>query len=480
MPIDERQAAPPRLSDGRDPVAGALREARRGALPNAVQEAAAWRRLQAPAHIARPRWRMAVALAAGAAAALVLAQVAHRRAPMVVPRPEVAATPARSVAPIAPQPAPQRTAPPAQAVAAPEAAPLRLALAARPRPLPTGRAALDREATVEVGAGTVARASGDAAWVRVIVERGDVRLRVAKRFAGGPGFEVAAGPYRFRVLGTAFRVARGAPAGERDERIDLWVEEGRVAISRGGRALGVVEAGGHWTGRAAAPAGSPAPRMRGVPAPEQTGAATAAPPPASPAEGPAPPRARCADLAAAPETAREAVGCYLQASRGGGVAAETALYEVGRLRRDELDDAAGALQAFQLYRTRFPRGMLRAEVDLSIVELLPKVNRHREALYEIGRLLAQGGGRERGAELLMLRGNIYREVLEDFDRAERDYAAVEAARAPGVGEATFFRGVCLQALGRAAEARAAFQRYLATGPRRFSDEARRRTLRLPR
>jgi hypothetical protein len=43
-----------------------------------------------------------------------------------------------------------------------------------------------------------------------------------------------------------------------------------------------------------------------------------------------------------------------------------------------------------------------------------------------------------------------------------------------VDEATFFRGACLQSLGRADEARAALERYLAAGRRPFSDEARRR------
>jgi hypothetical protein len=193
-------------------------------------------------------------------------------------------------------------------------------------------------------------------------------------------------------------------------------------------------------------------------------------------------RSRCAELGERSATAREAVSCYLAVGRGDGLAAETALYEVARLRRDVLGDGAGALEALQLSRARFPAGMLRQEVDLSIVELLPKLNRHREAIDEIGRLLAQGGGLERGvdsaAELHVLRGNIYREVLEDFARAERDYADAEEARAPVVGDATFFRGVCLQALGRADDARGVFNRYLAAGRGRFADEARRRLERL--
>jgi tetratricopeptide (TPR) repeat protein len=182
----------------------------------------------------------------------------------------------------------------------------------------------------------------------------------------------------------------------------------------------------------------------------------------------------CEELAASSSTARDAVNCYLADSHESGRASEMALYEAGRVRRDELGDVAGALEAFEQYRTRFPNGMLRSEADLSIVELLPKLGRHREALDEIGRLLTRAGGQERAAELYLLRGNIFREVLEDFAGAERDYAAAEAALAPEAGEATFFRGVCLQALGRAAEARAAFERYLGAGPGRFGEEARRR------
>ena len=196
------------------------------------------------------------------------------------------------------------------------------------------------------------------------------------------------------------------------------------------------------------------------------------------AEGPSP-RATCATLGANASTARDAVACYLVVARDGGPAAETALFEIARLRRDVLGDGAGALAALQEARTRFPTGRLRQEVDLSIVELLPDLNRHNEAIEEIGRLLAEGHDLERTAELRVMRGDIYREVLEDFGHAERDYAAAEEARAPTVGDATFLRGVCLQALGRTAEARATFERYLAAaGAERFADEARRRLQRL--
>jgi tetratricopeptide (TPR) repeat protein len=188
----------------------------------------------------------------------------------------------------------------------------------------------------------------------------------------------------------------------------------------------------------------------------------------------------CATLAENAANAREAVACYLEVARGEDLAAEAALVEIARLRRDVLGDGAGALAALQESRTRFPSGLLRDEVDLSFVELLADLNRHNEAIEEIGRLLADGHGVERTAELRVMRGNIYREVLEDYGHAERDYAAAEEARAPAVGDATFFRGICLQALGRTAEARAAYERYLAAGAARFADEADRRLQRLGR
>jgi ferric-dicitrate binding protein FerR (iron transport regulator) len=470
-PVDER------LSEGDDEVAAALREIRRVPPPTPGQESAAWRRLSAPSrHGGGAVWVAAASVVA--AAVLVLSARRDHAGAVVATRAPAPARPESAAAPATPAAAAHA---PARARAAqPPQHQTRLALAARPCPLPVGLAALADEATVEVGAGTRARASADDGLVRVVVDRGEVLLHVDKRTFGGPAFEVAAGPYRFRVLGTKFRVARSAST---TDRVELWVEEGRVAVSWRGRELGIVEAGGYWAGRATRVAARAPTVVADATAatPPPGDVAEAEPPaPAAPARGGLSSRTLCAELAASPATARDAVNCYLGSGDSDGVASETALFEAARLRRDALRDAAGALETFQLYRARFPRGMLRAEVDLSIIELLPKLNRHREAVEEIGRMLAGDGGRERAAELLFLRGNIYREVLEDFARAERDYAGVEAVRAPEVGDATFFRGVCLQAVGRADEARAAFERYLAAGPARFTEEATRRLRRLAR
>jgi FecR protein len=501
--------APARLIDGPSAIAGALRDVRRAALPSSAEEGAAWRRVaRERARGSRPRgWRRGGAAFAAAVAVVALVAFVHSRprrgaqalGPAVSQAPGVLAVTGQgsSRAPAASQPPAAARAPaqpPASSSAAnpapaPAGQPPRIALRRAEQRLATGAGALADEATVEVAPGTVARASADPAWIRVTVERGEVALHVAKRVAGGPGFEVAAGPYRFRVLGTRFRVARRAPEGERDVgRVDLWVDEGRVAVTRGGWPLGVIEAGGHWAGRGLtrpaprASAAVPAPASAATPPVPADGAAlAAAPAPASAEPAPGTSRGACAEFAMSTATMRDAVACYLAEMERGGIATETALYEVARLRRDELDDPAGALEALELYRARFPRGMLRPEVDLSIIDLLAKLNRHHDALAEIGRVLREDPGRARAAELLLRRANIYRGVLGDCGRAEHDYAVVEQLRAPAVDDASFFRGACLQSLGRADEARVELRRYLdAADPRAFGDEARRRLDRLAR
>jgi hypothetical protein len=151
--------------------------------------------------------------------------------------------------------------------------------------------------------------------------------------------------------------------------VRLAVEEGKVAVHRETRLLSVVAAGESWT-----------PPVR---------TAVARPP----------------DL----------------------LAHELAAYELGRARRDR-GDLAGALAAFRDCRRRFPRGPLRPEVDLSIVELLPRLGRFQEALDESAAFLAAHPRGERTAELRRLRGNIYRDGLKDPVGAQREYEL--AGRAP--------------------------------------------------
>lgn len=140
-----------------------------------------------------------------------------------------------------------------------------------------------------------------------------------------------------------------------------------------------------------APARTPAPL---VPAqsPEDTGAARAD-------------VSECLQLARRGERA-QAEECFRSSASGSGLAAELALYELARLRRDLLDDPGGALSALDEHRRRFPGGGLHAEVELTRVELLVRMGRPAEALVEVERLLASSTGKERNAELVRIRDRL--------------------------------------------------------------------------
>ena len=109
-----------------------------------------------------------------------------------------------------------------------------------------------------------------------------------------------------------------------------------------------------------------------------------------------------------------------------------ALYELARLRRDVLGDADGALAALGDYRQRFPAGSLRNEVEVSRIELLARLKRGPEALEASERLLGTPGGRERAAELRLLRGNVYRAAgsLREARRAPKAPVQQKRRRRP--------------------------------------------------
>jgi tetratricopeptide (TPR) repeat protein len=158
--------------------------------------------------------------------------------------------------------------------------------------------------------------------------------------------------------------------------------------------------------------------------------------------------------------AQEAVVCYQRQSMRNGLAGETAAYELARLWRDTLGQPDRALATFESQRSRFPAGALRREADLSVIEILPRLGRHAEALVESQRFLAAYPGDERKGELYLLRGNIYREALRDLAHAQLEYALGAGAKGRAGDDSQFFQAVCLEALGRLEEARRAYQTYL--------------------
>ena len=268
---------------------------------------------------------------------------------------------------------------PAPAVAQPAnhgpAASRIIALGRGPRALDPGRWTIAEEASLELAPGSAARAHVSPGGSPVLaLVRGQIALAVVPKPRPTP-FRITAGNYEFTVLGTTFTVERGP------DHVDLVVSEGHVAVSRAGRRLAVVSAGGTWF------SGNPAPGA----------------PPAEPANAPANAPVECA----APGSRRPgpaALPCLRGQAAGGGLQAQIALFHIGRINQEDLQEPAGALATFEELRRRFPGGPLRAESDLTIVQLLAALGRHGEALEESAALLARGSSPERAAELRRLRG----------------------------------------------------------------------------
>lgn len=152
-------------------------------------------------------------------------------------------------------------------------------------------------------------------------------------------------------------------------------------------------------------------------APMPAPAVSASPPP------PADNSIDCLSLARQGDTAG-AQRCFEQRAQGSGLSAEMAAYEGARLRRDVLGDPQGALAALTQYRQRFPNGSLRREADVSILELLVQLGRTQEALTQTEQLLAAPTGKERVAELRLLRARLFRKG-GNVSAAAEEYRLVE-------------------------------------------------------
>jgi len=328
-----------------------------------------------------------------------------------------------------------------------------------PSVLPAGRVDLLGQASAVLS--TDGRASGRAqdGKTEIVLARGNLELHVLPR-APGQTFTVVAGLYKFTVMGTSFTVSQTR------SRLELVVSEGRVSVSRGSKLLATVGAGGTWAVALNSVASS------GLRQAEVRGQTREASTPAARAPGFVHDR-ECGQLAAG-KNAREALLCYEEQAVQPGLAGETAQYELARLLRDTFASPERALAAFKDQRARFPKGALRTEADLSIIELLPRLGRHAEAMGEIEQFLAAHPKSQRRGELHLMRGNIFREVLHDLNRAEREYASAAESGGRVGDDSRFMRAVCLETLGRVEEAGKAFQDYLRQDGTAHREEAERR------
>lgn len=469
--IGSRAELPPRIASERGPAAEALRHYAEGTQASGSEERA-WRRLRASGALvpgATTGFRAWI-IGFSTAAVVGIAVVLFMR-PVDSPVASTEATPVPTGATPEPAPAPKAGPAPAPTPGPPPAAANTFAASNVPRLLPAGLWAIGEDLRVALARSSAATVASDQRGTRLGLASGEIALEVQPQRAGRR-IEVRADPYRFVVVGTVFRVERAAA------EVKLTVDEGAVAVYRRATHLATVPAGQRWTGetRVAGPApAAPSPEKRTpavVAAPATTGPivppSVAVSPPAQTtivvprgASGTVPPplvRNVAEDCAAT--SLDDRLRCLERRAGSTGIAAETALYELAELHRDWRKDLPAALTAFQAVRTRFPAGVLRLEVDLSIIDLMPRLGRHAQALEESARFLAAHPQSERAPDLHLLRGNIFREVLGDCARAATEYGAAAASPEGGNHRARFLQAACLEALGRAPEAISAYRAFL--------------------
>jgi hypothetical protein len=478
---DSIDAAPPRLSDQPGETSHLLMEANEE-YGRGLDEVRAWRALQEQGRRPRPGrlWiPLCAALAISTAVVLVLISEGWRpqnetsKAKPAWPRPRSSAQPEFFAQRPEAEPVPQTSQP-----AKPIGASISLKPAFRSKEKTKTRVSVLREGRTVLTDGSEVRLDPRSqAELRSTIGKGTtiallsgaVELSVAPQ-RGGP-LDVIAGAITFRVVGTRFRVSLGTPQPQ------LEVSEGTVAVLRGGQFTEWVTAGQRWpaAGPAASEALAPAPMVAAKWADPRVGAAAQPSRPSHPVGNTDP----CLAMARQGR-GREAVACLQPLTSGMGLSAEMAMYETARLQRDVLGDFGSALATLQTYVARFPQGALLAEARLSQVDLLARLRRTQEALAESSRLLSAAAGRERAADLHLLRGDLLRDQAGDCEQAIREYASAEGNRGAVGAQATLGRAICLEQKGRLEEAADAYRACIGRGQGRTAAEARSRLERMER
>jgi hypothetical protein len=205
-----------------------------------------------------------------------------------------------------------------------------------------------------------------------------------------------------------------------------------------------------------------------LPLPERAPTPEVAPAPQPAPPEPSPPRRALDRCREAPDRER----CYREVADGADLTAQSALYRLGELCRDR-GDRQGALDAWVECRRRFGAGAFAEEADLAILEMRLRLGSPlaRAAADRFLRLWPQSPYL---AEVRGIRG-LLRHRSGDCAGALADYSEALGARISGArrDESLYGRAACLDALGRTADARAAYQRYLQDLPQgRFAEQAR--------
>jgi ferric-dicitrate binding protein FerR (iron transport regulator) len=285
----------------------------------------------------------------------------------------------------------------------------------------------------------------------------------------GQRYVVRAAGYRVVVLGTVFDV------GVESTGVSVNLQTGVVDVedAQSGQRLAHLSAGQHWSSA------------------EGPAVSTTPPPPTAPprslrrantrllATADTAPEA-AAILASARQArqagaARQALALYGRLAHAGGQLAESAQYEMASIEDEDLHDPARALRSWERYREQHPRGVLRAEADLSIIEMLTELGQDGRALDEARGFLRRNPGSERRGEVARVAGDLSR-TRGDCPQALLFYDQALASRlSPAdADDAAFQRAGCLVALPDGRAAAAAVAAYLGRYPHgRHVGEARR-------
>jgi hypothetical protein len=171
---------------------------------------------------------------------------------------------------------------------------------------------------------------------------------------------------------------------------------------------------------------------------------------------------------------QRAADCFRSRTSGNDLAAEVATYRAARIHAESLGDPRGALLLLDEHRRRFPNGAMRGEVELLRVRSLNQSGRYDEALAASETLLGTPTGRALSSQLHLLRGQIFQDRRQDCAAAASEFVALMGEPGRLGDEAELRRAECLEKLGRATDARLAYQHYLRRDNPISADKARQR------
>jgi hypothetical protein len=294
------------------------------------------------------------------------------------------------------------------------------------------------------------------------VRAGRVRFSVPHQ-SPGQRYVVRAGAYQVAVLGTVFEVAVDGAA------VSVAVESGVVAVEEAasGRRLERLTAGRTWSSVAPAPA-EPTPPAGSSP-PRHVSPQHSRPPrhlavripePTDPVAAGALDEARQARRA----DPTRALALYERLASARGPLAEVALYEMGSIENESFHDPRRALGTWQRYRERYPKGLLRAEADFSIIEVLIELREETRALDEARAFLRHHPDNERRGEVALVAADLARTGGDCGLAIDLYETATRGQLSPAqTDDAAFNRAACLAALRDPLAPRAA-REYLTRFP----------------